>query len=307
VLRLTDFLDTRAFPHDPSCDWTTGVDFGLYANDTYGNCGPVSMANHRRLVTKWLAGQEVQPTLSDVFDLYRRSGNPTFDPSTGEGDGGVEMRVMLNAAHKGGLAGVKPVAYATIDSHDPDQVRAAVQVFHGILLGVTLDVAQQDQTDRGIWDYVAGSRLWGGHAVLAPAFTLEITDVVTWDLLVACTDSFIRHQDDEAWVVIWPEHLADPRLDVNKLAAAYTALTGKPFPTVPPVPPASPAPSPTPPPGPAPGPGPDPTPADRDAALEAWLTSPHGRAFLATRHYGLTREAALILRRWLTRSSRSTL
>jgi hypothetical protein len=277
ILKLTDFVDVRAVvTHSPSCDWTAGVDFGLYTNDRFGVCGPTYVANHRRLVTKWCTGTEQRPTQDDVYDLYRRSGNPDFDPATGADDNGVDMRVMLDAVVKGGIGGVKAVAYAAIDPHDLDQIQAAVEIFHGVGHGVTLHDAQKTQAT---WDYVPGSPVWGGHAILGAAFVPGDDEVISWAQRFAATKAFIAHQDDEAFIVIWPEHLTDPRVDVPKLQSAFKALTGHDLVL------------PTPPPGPV-----APFPGALVEAVAAAAADPAVAAFLSRPHSGVVAHAASRLR-----------
>ena len=268
LLQLTDFVDVAFLAHSASVDWTVGVDFGLYENDKFGDCGPTYVANSRRLTTKWLTGTEVRPTQDDVFDLYRRSGNPQFDPATGADDNGVDMTVMLDAVCSGGIGGVKAIAYAALDPKNMDQLQAAIEIFHGVGFGVTLQVAQQTQV--GTWNYIPGSGTWGGHAILGAAFTPTDVDVISWDELFKMTPSFIQHDDDEAYVVIWPEHLADPRVDKVKLAAAYKALTGRDLPI-----PVAPTP-----PGPV-----APFPGVLVAAVAALAGDPQTAAFLGERHW----------------------
>lgn len=250
------------------------TDFGLYGNDQYGDCGPVSVANYIKLVTKYLTGHEVSVSQADVFDLYRRSGNPDFDPNTDADDNGVDMQTMLEALAKGGIGGGhKPVAFAKVDHTDLDEVRAAIAIFGGVLFGVDLDTAQQIQTDRGgPWDYQRTPE-WGGHAVVAGKYTSSSTaadvSVVTWGEVIGTTDLFLKHQLSECWVVVFDEHLGDPGflagVDVAQLAADYQALTGRSFP-------AQPTPTPTPVP---PSPGPVVAPEDLRLAdaFHAWLTA----------------------------------
>lgn len=250
---------------------TSGWELG--ANDTFGTCGPTSVANHRRLVTSALLGAEQAPTLQDVFDLYRRSGNPNFNPNLSyddpkQEDNGVVMQTMLEALLDGGIGGVKPVAFAKIAPDDMDTLDKAIAIFGGVLLGLTLDVAQQRQTT---WDYVARSGQWGGHAVLAGKYddptgtASDRVHVITWAEDMPTTRNFINRQDDEAWVVIWPEMLNDKTflegINLEALASAYEDLTGKKLPVPAPAPVPAPTPSPKPTPEPVPAPVPAPTPA----------------------------------------------
>lgn len=254
ALRLGQYLTGAVPPHPVSADHFEAIsDWGLYANDTYGDCGPVSVANSRKLITRYLGGAEAEPTQDDVFALYRLV-NPTFDPADpgGPGDAGVDMQTMLELAAKHGFAGVKPVAYAKVDHTNVEELHAAIAVFGCLLLGVDLQAAQQTQTDHALWDYQPSPQ-WGGHAVLAGRYSgppvaavaadsaQDRTAVVTWAKVVDTTDAFLGHQLSEAWVVIWPEHLGSASflngVDLPTLAADYKALTGRTLPV--PAPPGS--------------------------------------------------------------------
>lgn len=254
ALRFASFW-TGAIPAHPTAADHLGQvsEWELGGNDQFGTCGPTSVANMRRQVVAYLAPGGTLPTLEDIYDLYRRSGNPGFNPNLPaddprQEDGGVDMQTMLGALLKDGIGGVKPVAFAKVDSLKADQLRAAIAIFGGLLYGVDLEVAQQAQTDAGLWDY-RNSAEWGGHAILAGRYKGaskgEDVAVVTWQMVVGTTDAFETHQLEEAWVVIWPEHLGSVAfqegVDRAALAAAYQAVTGRPLPTVDP-----PAPTPTP-------------------------------------------------------------
>lgn len=260
------FADIRkagaTITHSPAADHFAKVgDWGLYGNDKYGDCGPTSVANLVKLVTKYLGTAEWSPTQDDVFDLYRRSGNPGFDPTTDADDNGVDMQTMLEALLDGGIGGKKPLAFAKVDHSNEDELLAAIEIFGGVLLGVDLKEAQDEQTNEGLWDYVRRSGEWGGHAVLSGRYTdksgtsADRTGVVTWAMLVDFTEAFRQNQVQEVWVVIWPENVGSVQfkegIDQQALADAFKSLTGQDFPDVTP-----PAPQPTPdpvPPAPAPG------------------------------------------------------
>lgn len=255
ALRLADYLTGVLPAHPPAADYLSGTAFGLYANDRFGVCGPTAVANSRREITARLKGAVAAPSQNDVFDLYRRSGNPGFDPATGAGDNGVNVQAMLKAVLAGGIGGVKCLGFARLDAASVEELKAAVALFGFQILGVDLQAAQQQQTGAGVWDY-RRSGAWGGHAVLAGAYQAdpEGVDVITWARQVRMTDAFVKNQLSEAWVVIWPEHLSDAGflagVDLATLAADFRDLTGRPFPA--PVPPPAPPP---------PGPGPAPPPA----------------------------------------------
>jgi len=288
ALQLARFLTGEVPPHPVAVDYLTPfIWWDELGNDRFGDCGPVSVANCFRLVSHSLDGLERYPSLPEVLDLYKRSGNPDFPNQ----DDGVDMQTMLEELLRNGIAFNKsmyrPVAFAKVDVTDVDMTRAAIDIFGFVLLGVDLRIAQQAQTNRGDpWDYVRGSGEWGGHAVMAGAYTSQIghdpdISVVTWGKVIPLTDNFWNAQAMEAWVVIWPEHLErsgfDRAVDLAMLAEDYKALTGRELPL--PVPP-------------EPRPKPDLDPDEKLALIvRDWATSHH--------HTGQARKVAEALRQWI--------
>jgi hypothetical protein len=239
-LKLSTLLTGVVPEHPIAVDHLGTVPFGLYGNDKYGDCGPTSCANFVRLVSSGLLGRGVQPSLEEVFALYRASGNPNFDPVDDADDNGVIMQDMLNAWLKGPkLGGVRPIAFARVDETNDEEMKAAISIFGGLLWGVTLDVAQQTQTDAGTWDY-RKSGVWGGHAVLCGSYEAgDYEDVITWGERVRVTKAFRQNQLDEAWVVVFPWHLDHPAfqagVNLDALKEAFKEVThGKELPTEPP-------------------------------------------------------------------------
>ena len=289
ALLLGDILTGVAPAHPATADHFGQLAFGLYENDKYGDCGPTSVANLVRLVTGGLLGTELQPSQDDVFDLYRRSGNPNFDPKTDADDNGVDMQTMLEALVAGGIGNgngngngtkLKPIAFAKVDVTSDDQLTAAVSIFGGCLWGVDLQTAQQAQTDAHPpkWDYHHSGE-WGGHAIVNGAYENgALEDVISWGTRVQTTATFRRHQLQEAWVVVWPWNLDHPAfqqgIDVNALAAAYKSLTGRdlPLPATPP-----------------------PLPAGTDPDSVMWQAT---KAWAAKSHSGDTKKVAAALNAW---------
>ena len=299
ALMLADFL-TGVLPVIPAtADHFVGMpSWELGRNNEFGTCGPTSVANSRRLVTFGLTGVMEAPTFADIADLYRRSGNPGFNPDLNSGDSrqddnGVIMQDMLSALLKDGIGGRKPLAYAKIAANDMDTMNTAIALFGGVNLGLDLQSAQQRQTDEGTWSYSPSSP-WGGHAVLAGRYAnpdgvlSDRTGVITWAQVVDMDRNFVYRQEDEAWVIIWPELFGSEAflqgVNVSALASAYKEMTGRQFPVAP-TPPA---------PVPVPAPLPDGAAALADAVLAAAL-----RRFLGVVNVpGYLRKAA---EKWLAR------
>jgi hypothetical protein len=287
ALRASRFLTGVIPKHPAAADNLSKATYGLYDNDTYGVCGPTSVANQRRQVTAYLTGTQETPSQNDVFDLYRRSGNPAFDPADpgGPGDSGVDMQTMLEEVQHNGIGGKKCVAFAKIDVQNVEEVRAWTAIFGGLLLGVNLLTAQRSQ--QGTWNYERSGE-WGGHAVFVGGYDPN-PELISWAEKFETTPSFWSHQAEEAWGVIWPEHLGTAAfqqgVDKQALASAYTDLTGRPFP------------SPVPVPQPAPGEQPQPVAPSVDDADRALAT--HLRPWVNEHHYGQGHLVSDALRAWL--------
>jgi len=305
-VRLTGAAPSHPFTLDDLAGipvWNGGTNF------SYGTCGPCDVANSAIATWAHLLGQQISVSDNAIFDLYRRSGNPDFNPATGEGDNGVDMTVMLSALVKGGITithpgggteVIKPYLFGKI-ALDADDLHAATSIFTGITMASTLDVAQQNQTgDTTLWDYVPGSGVWGGHATYGGAYTsatgqhaLDIS-LVTWTARQGTTPGFIGHQLEECYVIVWPptwEHPdAQKGTDQAAMVADYEALTGRPW--------TGPPPAPTPGPGPLPAPHPD---DEADTAFAKTLLTQNaaGRAWVDQRHGSFNSTVAREGRAWL--------
>jgi hypothetical protein len=243
-------------------------------NYYYGTCGPVYVYNSAIATWRYLLGQEISGTDDQVFDLYRRSGNPDFDPATGQGDNGVDMTVMLAELVRNGIdvthadgstERIKPYCFGSVPVGTYEDLHACTSIFGHLGMASDLDQAQQAQTDAGLWDYVKGSPAWGGHATLGGAYTSKLgpgladISLITWLMRCGTTQAFITHQLAEAYAVVWPPLWDHPAfqagVDQAALADDYTAITGRAWPG----------------PAPAPGPGPGPAPPPAEMTFtQAW-------------------------------------
>jgi hypothetical protein len=282
-LWMRDYL-TGVLPAVPtSVDDTTGVVFGLDSNDQWGDCVVAGWDNLRRCVTTLLPpNQEVQASPADVLAWYQTQ-NSNFDPNgtsstNGPGssaDGGMDMQTFLEY-----LVGQQLiVGFAAFDPTNDAELQAATYLFEVAYLGIDLQVAQQGQTNTGIWDYVPGSGDWGGHCVAGVTYGQGYVGVITWDKLVQTTAAFRANCFKEGYVVLLTPQLDDPSFragfNMQTYSQAWQEITGRPFPvTIPPAPvpvPSPPTPSPTP-----PQPTPQPNPHHHHHhwvgdQIEAWL------------------------------------
>lgn len=244
ALQLADLL--APVPYHPPTQDNLAVLKGwqMLGNDQYGDCVAVTWANVRRLMAN-LAGTAEYPNLTQVITFYKTQ-NPGF-PSQ---DDGMDIQTALeDLVANGGPDGRHAVAFAKVDHTNPDEVKAAISIFGYVWTGITVLQANQDEFGKGLaWDYVKGSPVDGGHSVVTGGYYGLADDderFITWAQETGFTDNFWSHLVEEAWVVIWPEHLGTAAfqagIDPVKLAAAYQAITGKtlvlPTPVTPPPPP----------------------------------------------------------------------
>jgi hypothetical protein len=234
------------------------------------------MGNIRKVITTYLGDRPYNPSLQDCLEFYKTQ-NPDFPND----DNGMEEQTALEEMLQNGdryYDGVKPLAFAKVDVTNEQELDAAVAIFGPLLLGIEVSEANEEAFDRGApWDYVHGSQIVGGHAVVEGGYNegQQTGEFETWAAVTEYTDAFRIHQLEEAWVVIWPEHLGTKAfqegVDQAALASAYTALTGRPFPVSP-----TPNPKPTPTPDPVPTDDPDAVLAEAQKEWEA-LLAPHAR------------------------------
>lgn len=301
VLRLSNILTGLTPTHPATVDHfglVPAKSWGDLGNFNYGDCGPADVVHDRMLISAYLGGVASTLGTADALDLYKRSGNPNFPAD----DNGVVMADMLSEVHKTGVGPpdargnrTRCVAYAQVNAADLDEVRAAIAIFGSLSTGADLHKIQQTQTDAGgPWDYDSSSPDWGGHAFLTGQYTGDTTagrpdlGAITWGFPIGITDKFWSQQVQEAWAVIWPEHLTNRSflvgIDQTALANDYKLLTGGDLPV---------SPIPTPP---APIPTNSITAAQNSANLQMAVMA---HAFIRYAHSGLAGEMANELAKWL--------
>lgn len=275
ALKLSAILTGVAPTHPVAADYLTSItDWQMNGNDQYGDCVAVAMGNIRKVITTYLGDATYNPSEQDCLNFYKTQ-NPHFPND----DNGMDEQTALEEMHANGdryYDGVKPLAFAKVDVSNLAELDAAVAIFGPTLLGIEVSSANEDEfSAEQAWDYNSRSQIVGGHAVVEGGYNegQKTGEFETWAAVTHYTDAFRQHQLEEAWVVIWPEHLGTKAfqegVDQAALASAYTALTGQPFP-VSPTPPQPPEP-PVPPVG-----DPDSTLVEAQLAWEAQL-APHAR------------------------------
>lgn len=283
-LRFARFFTGKVPAHPAAADYLARLAaWQMLGNDQAGDCVAVTWANVRRLVSL-IAGAENYPVQDQVWTVYKTQ-NPGFDPNgtadtNGPGsrhDQGMDIQTLLEYLVKhGGPDGTKALAFAKVDPTSPDEVKAAISVFGFVWTGIVVQDANMADFDSGKpWDYHRASPDDGGHSVITGGYGAAGAGplggderFITWAAETSFTDRYWSRKVEEAWVVIFPEHLEHPAfqegVDLTALAADYTALTGKPFPAV------VPTPTPVPSPPPSPTPSPDPRLVEALDLMNAW-------------------------------------
>lgn len=249
-------LLTGTVPEHPSAvDHIAAMNGGwqMLGNDRAGCCAAVTWANVRRIVTSVLGDVENYPSQDEVWEIYRTQ-NPDFNPSgsaddNGPGspaDGGMDLQTLLeHLVLHGGPDGVKAVAFAEVDPRNVDEVKAAVAVFGYVWTGTMVLAVNQEQFAEGQpWQYDPHSEVVGGHSIVTGGYGAAAPDAapalggdekfVTWAAETSFTDEFWLKEVDQAWVVVWPEHLSSKAflegVDLAALKADFEDITGRPFP-----------------------------------------------------------------------------
>lgn len=240
----------KAVPvHPVSDDYLSQLSgWNILGNNKYGNCAAVSWANSRKFVTDELLGKEDYPTLDQVLEIYKTQ-NPNFPTD----DNGMDLQTLLKyLVDYGGADGVKAIAFASVNFHNLDEVKAAIYIFGSIILGINVQSQNMDDFNSGnVWQYRPTDSVDGGHAVLSGGYLGSSSDdirFITWGQEAGLTDEFWKNLVEEAWVIVWPENLGQKQfvdgIDIQALADDYQSLTGNVLPVI--IPPTPPVPQPVP-------------------------------------------------------------
>jgi hypothetical protein len=245
AIALADILTGTVPAHPASADYLARLSgWRMLGNDVASDCVAVTWANVRRLVTATLSTPSY-PSLAEVWAFYETQ-NPAFNPA-GKDDGpgsfadnGMLVQAALSdLVYNGGPDGVRAVAFARVNFADPAEVKAAIAIFGYVWTGLNILAANEAEfSDGQPWSYVAGSPLAGRHSVVTGGYGAPGPGplggderFITWAEETSFTDGFWARQVEEAWAVIWPEHLHSREflagVNLGALAADFQRLTGQ--------------------------------------------------------------------------------
>jgi hypothetical protein len=217
TFQLANYLGPKAAEACPPApamrDWTSKVrkPWGMLANDVVGDC---TVAGAAHIIQAWTANegpQEVSFTDAQVIEAYSKitGYNPT-DPST---DQGAVLLDVLKYWRKTGISGHKILAFASPEPGNKDHIRAALDLFGGLYIGLDLPVSAQTQR---VWSVPPCGRRgpgvpggWGCHCVVAEAYDPQGLTVITWGEKKRMTWGFFQIYCDEAYAVLSEDWLKD--------------------------------------------------------------------------------------------------
>jgi hypothetical protein len=235
-VKLGNHLTASALPPTPAVvDYASKVRlWPMYLNDQLGDCTCAGIGHSVQAWTAYAKGLVTLPN-SAVLDLYERMGYVPGDPST---DNGAVEQDVLAEVHANGVGGHKILAYAQVDKDNRAEMKAALNIFGSLYLGVQMPQSAMEQTNAGQpWSVVEGSPIEGGHCVVAQRWDTSAApiEVVTWGQLQRVTDGWWEANGTEAWAVITQDWLnavgkTVTGLDLVQLGDDFTVISGQPNP-----------------------------------------------------------------------------
>jgi hypothetical protein len=205
---LTAKLPTppRTFGHEK----LIGADqWDMLGNDRAGCC-VFSGAGHETMLWTKAAGNPVQ--FSDRSVLSDYAAVTGFDPITGSGDNGTNVRDALKYRAKTGILDSvgrrhKIGAYVALEPGNWTHLLAALYLFGAVGIGIEFPASAMDQFNAGKnWSVVRGSSIEGGHYVPLVG-RRSVTRLVTWGQCIGMTQGFYLKYCDESWAILSPEYL----------------------------------------------------------------------------------------------------
>jgi hypothetical protein len=235
TLQFARYLTAGVLPRIPSSkSWSTAVrqPWGMMLNDSLGDC-TCAAAGH--MVQCWTAnhGAEVTPTDKAILSAYEAVGG--YRPGHPDTDNGAVEIDVLNYWRKTGIAGHQLAAYAAVAVTNVGHVKAGLDLFGGLYIGLSLPLSAQGQQ---VWTVPAGGAhgrgvpgSWGGHAVGLVAFDATGLTCVTWGALQKMSWGFFGTYCEEAYVPLsndWarPGVKAPSGFDLAALQADLKLVTG---------------------------------------------------------------------------------
>lgn len=227
TLMLADYI-TAALPAAPrafSYADKVGASWGMMHNDTLGDCTCAAAGHMIMAWTSCSKGKASRPTDAAILKAY--SAVSGYNPKTGANDNGAVELDVLNYWRKTGVGGHVIGAFAATTLNNIDHVKAAVYLFGGCYIGISLPISAQNQD---VWDLPAGGATgdgakgsWGGHAVCVVGYDEQGPSVITWGAVKKMTWAFWNTYCDESYAIISNDFLNNGKTPAGFDMAALQA------------------------------------------------------------------------------------
>jgi hypothetical protein len=177
--------------------------WGMFGNDTIGDCTCAAIAHMLMLVTAH-TGTLVVPAEADVIDFY--SAVSGYNPVTGANDNGSDLPTVLNRWRDVGLSGHQIDQWGDIDPANIENQKHGIHIFGGTDDAVNLPNSAMDQFQAGQpWDVVADDGgIDGGHSIPRFGYGSDGFACITW-----ATDQ----KGGTAW---WQQYLSESCVVITK-------------------------------------------------------------------------------------------
>lgn len=217
TLRMANFMRVERIAAPPTFDLDkkrAPFPLGPWGNDAWGNCVVAGRANHLLRFERIEARRTLKLRDDQVITKYKELSG-AMSPGDAHDEGLVVLDTLndwrrngWNLSFGNTTRNYSVAAFAEIDPYDPQLVRDAIYLFHGVQLGFSLPRSAMEQTRHGYWDVVKpdssltepGS--WGGHLVYAKRYDEENVYVLSWGIEVKVSNAFMDEYCDEAWGVV---------------------------------------------------------------------------------------------------------
>ena len=145
TVALSNYTKMSALAFPPVRAWERPIELGMLGNDMVGDCTVAGF--YHMLMTQRSVAQAGNPLIVTTEQALADYGAITgYDPTTGANDNGAYCSdVLAYYLEKGRILGK-----ASVDFHNVDMVKAAINIFGGLYRGFTVPQSTVDELQQGI-------------------------------------------------------------------------------------------------------------------------------------------------------------
>src|SRR6202167_6271132 len=177
-----------------------GTAWGMFGNDTYGDCG-VAGVQHGDMAVDVDLKDKLDPLTADQIVQY-------YLTYTDGEDSGVVLADFLAYVKQTGWFGHKLAAYAPVSISDFATLQFAINAYGYAYTGIEVTDLMMDAFQAGQpWtaETVQDGTVEGGHCIPLVGYDSQNVYAVTWGGIQAIEYSAWHLMSSEAWACIWGE------------------------------------------------------------------------------------------------------